>query len=171
MDADSLAESLARAERIKAIKNAVRNRELIENTGISQSEGDIKPLNQVHIARKTDNERKPVSHAREVGIPDVEIPPYEESVPVAIRRPENKSFGKKKKKKKKLGRKLRGLFPEKGDSALESARKIVFMVFYSIVIFIQLTALSFVLLCLHHNFSYFHIIILHHLNYIVKPAK
>ncbi len=134
MDADSLAESLARAERIKAIKNAVRNRELIENTGISQSEGNIKPLNQVHIARKTDNERRPVSHAREVGIPDVEIPPYEESVPVAVRRPENKSFGKKKKKKKKLGRKLRGLFPEKGDSALESARKIVFMVSIAAVI-------------------------------------
>lgn len=131
MNADSLAEYLARAEKIKAIKNAVRNRELTENTGIPQSDGDIKPLKQVHLVRKTENEQKPVSHAREVQIPSVQIQPYEEPVPIPVRRPESKSVVKK---KKKLGRKLRGLFPEKGDSVLESIRKVVFMVSIAAVI-------------------------------------
>lgn len=131
MDADSLAESLARAERIKAIKNAVRNREQVENTEFSQSGEDIQSLKPMHFVNKSDDERKPVSHAREIQIPDAEIQPEEEPAPIPVKRPvSNKSVGKKKKRKKKktLIQKFRELFPEKGDGALESARKVVFLI-------------------------------------------
>nr|MDE7105406.1 class B sortase [Ruminococcus sp.] len=130
MDADSLAESLARAERIKTIKNALRNREQAENMEFSQLDRDIQQPKQVHFVNKSEYERNPVSHVREIQIPDTEIQFEREPARNPVKRPvNNKSCGKKKKRKKKknLVQKFRGLFPEKGDGTLESIRKVVFL--------------------------------------------
>lgn len=107
-------ETSARAERIKAIRAALRDKENSE-APVAEKEAppeEYAPKNK-RSAGSGDGSRKP-------------------------RRPENpgksgkkpvKKGGKKKRKKKKktFGQRVRGLFPEKGDSVWEVIRKIIFL--------------------------------------------
>lgn len=97
-------EEIARAEKIKAIRNAIRS----EETNAQQS-----------MHRKQPSSDKLSSKS--------EMPPKSKK---------SKAKGKsgKKRKKKTFGQKIRGLFPEKGDSVLEILRKIVFLVSVAAII-------------------------------------
>ncbi|MBR5512993.1 MAG: class B sortase [Ruminococcus sp.] len=70
----------------------------------------------------------------EVKADEAEVPagsekqPVVEETVVTAQKPEKKKKGRKKKKKKPLKRRIRELFPEKGDSAAEIIRKIVFLI-------------------------------------------
>lgn len=100
-------DAFARAEKIKAIRKAVNSGKKPEDAEIPQSVRNREPLPPV----------KPVHRARQDGVNRAEL----QSSP----KPKKKSA---KKKKKTFAQKIRGLFPEKGDGALESARKIVFLI-------------------------------------------
>lgn len=95
-------EASARAEKIRAIRESLRNAN--ENNGVQAEEASA-------------------ANAAAMGIP-VENPVNTAQTEM----PKKKKSGKKKKKKKTLKQKIRGLFPEKGDSAAEIIRKIVFLI-------------------------------------------
>ncbi|MDE7098986.1 MAG: class B sortase [Ruminococcus sp.] len=104
------AEAIARAEKIKAIRKAVQEGRKPEDADISvriRSHEAVPPLRPV---------RRVQNNAEEL----------RQSVPYG--KPVKKSGKKKRKKKKTFLQKVRGLFPEKGDGALEVIRKIVFLI-------------------------------------------
>lgn len=100
-------DAFARAEKIKAIRKAVNSGKRPEDAEIPLAVKKREPLPPV----------KPVHRARQDEMNHAEM----QSQP----KPKKKSA---KKKKKTFAQKVRGLFPEKGDSALECARKIVFLI-------------------------------------------
>lgn len=108
VDESGMSEASARAERIKAIRNAIRS----EN----EAAGNISEVPE-KLARKQPVEKLTAETA--------DMP---KNINKTGKKPVKKSGGKKKKKKKTFGQTIRGLFPEKGDSALEVFRKIIFLV-------------------------------------------
>lgn len=101
IDKSGTSEASARAEKIKAIRNAIRE----EQTA-----------NEEYMGRyMKEPSRKPEMNAEDM---------Y--NVPKKVKKSGKKSK-KRKKKKKTVGQKIRGLFPEKGDGGLEICRKIVFL--------------------------------------------
>lgn len=101
---NSSSEAMSRAERIKAIQNAIRsNEEYNEPPKEIVHKEDVQKKMAVKNAPKKSNGKKSSG---------------------------KKGTGSKKKKKKKktLGQWFRGFFPEKGDSVLEILRKIVFLI-------------------------------------------
>lgn len=104
LDIRSDNDASARAEKIKAIRESLRNAE-----------------------EAPEAQEASAANAAAMGIPvqnTADRPIAAEAV-----MPKNKKSGKKKKKKKKtLKQKIRGLFPEKGDSVAEVIRKIVFLI-------------------------------------------
>ncbi len=107
LDKQSDSEASARAEKIRAIREAIRN-----------EENNASP-NAV------------ASNANAMGIPTANparhISDTVQNQPVAKDMPKKKK-GRKKKKKKTFKQKIRGLFPEKGDGVAEVIRKIVFLI-------------------------------------------
>lgn len=101
------AEALARAEKIKAIRKAISSGRKPEDAEIPQSVRNRESLPPVHRVRRDNENYNP------------------EKLQPAVNHKKKKTA---KKKKKTFGQKVRGLFPEKGDGALESARKIVFLI-------------------------------------------
>lgn len=101
-------DAFARAEKIKAIRRAV-------NSGKKPEDAEI-PLSVRN--RETLPPVKPVHRIRQN---EADYAEMQKNQP----KPNKKST---KKKKKNFAQKVRGLFPEKGDSALESTRKIVFLI-------------------------------------------
>lgn len=99
------AEAIARAEKIRAIRKAVSNGRKPEDAEIPESIRRREPLPPVHRVNRENASRN-----------------CAEGKPV----PKKKIV--RKKKKKTFGQKLRGLFPERGDSVLESVRKTVFLI-------------------------------------------
>lgn len=100
------AEAIARAEKIKAIRKAVNSGKRPEDAEIPQSIRNRESLPPVHRVRRDNlnhNSTEVQSHM-------------------------NHKKKTVKKKKKTFAQKVRGLFPEKKDSALESVRKIVFLI-------------------------------------------
>lgn len=108
------AEAVARFEKIKAIRKAVSSGRKPEDAEIPQYIRNREPLPPV----------KPVYRARRNETNRAEL---QESKP----KPKKKSA---RKKKKTFGQKLRGLFPERGDSVLESVRKTVFLISIAAII-------------------------------------
>ncbi|MBO5163258.1 MAG: class B sortase [Ruminococcus sp.] len=99
-------EASARAAKIKAIRNAIRNEE----------EAPVQPETQQR------RPQPPMSSANG-------------GTSTKAKKSGSKGKGKKKKKKKKtLGQTLRGFFPKKGDSVLEVLRKIIFLVSIAAII-------------------------------------
>lgn len=99
------AEALARAEKIKAIRKAVNSGRRPEDAEIPENFRRREPLPPVHRVKRDDS--APVqAHETNPAPPKKNV----------------------RKKKKTLWQKFRGLFPERGDGALESARKIVFLI-------------------------------------------
>lgn len=105
-------EAAARAEKIRAIREAV-------SAGRKPEDADI----PMHIRS---HEAPPVKPVRLVRKNNTEV---NQSEPVRTTDSRTKPTVKKKRKKKKtFWQKLRGLFPERGDSAAESVRKVVFLI-------------------------------------------
>lgn len=101
------AEAAARAEKIKAIKQAI-------NSGGKPEDAEIPMSVRSHEAPSV----KPVRLVK-----------YDSGSDEVLQdKPKNKPKSRKKKKKKTFVQKVRGLFPEKGDSVLECIRKIVFLI-------------------------------------------
>ncbi len=100
-------EAVARAEKIKAIRKAVNSGKRPEDAEIPESLRNREPLPPVYRVRKDSVNR---NHAKAKSAVN-----HKKKKPV-------------RKKKKTFGQKLRGLFPEKGDSILESTRKVVFLI-------------------------------------------
>ncbi|MCM1132728.1 MAG: class B sortase [Ruminococcus flavefaciens] len=96
-------EAMARAEKIKAIRKAVDSGRRPEDAEIPESLRRREQLPPIHRVRKENV-----------------------SQDSAVRTAKKKTVPKKKKKKTFL-QKIRGLFPERGDSVLESIRKVVFL--------------------------------------------
>lgn len=100
-------DAIARAEKIKAIRNAVNSGKRPEDAEIPESIRKHEPLPPVHRVKKDTVDinhselRSDVNHKKKKTV--------------------------KKKKKKTFVQKIRGLFPEKGDGVLESVRKVVFL--------------------------------------------
>ncbi len=129
-------EASARAEKIKAIRESLRKTEdaaqiQTENAAEANAAAmGIQPQETVKAAAENSQpvgeqlpKLKPLKKAAavaETAQPNAEIPNAE--------MPKKKKKGKKKKKKKPLKRRVRELFPEKGDSAAEIIRKIVFLI-------------------------------------------
>lgn len=95
-------EASARAEKIRAIRESLRNAD--ENNGVQA-------------------EQASAANAAAMGIPAANAVDRSAQTEMLSK----KKRGKKK-KKKTLKQKIRGLFPEKGDSAAEVIRKIVFLI-------------------------------------------
>lgn len=128
-------EASARAEKIKAIRESLRKTEdaaqaQTENAAEANAAAmGIQPQETVKVAAENSQpvgeqlpKLKPLKKAAaaETAQPIAEIPNAE--------MPKKKKKGKKKKKKKPLKRRIRELFPEKGDSTAEIIRKIVFLI-------------------------------------------
>lgn len=95
----SSSETSARAEKIKAIRNAIRS------------------------------EETPVQPKMQPKRPPSAVSPAKDGSSQKTKRSAPKGKGKKKRKKKKtFGQRIRGFFPEKGDSILEIMRKIIFLI-------------------------------------------
>lgn len=97
-------EEFARAEKIKAIRNAIRS----EDAAAQQNMHRKQPSSD-RLSSKSEMSPK----SKKSGA---------------------KGKGGKKRKKKTFGQKIRGLFPEKGDSVLEILRKIIFLVSIAAII-------------------------------------
>lgn len=103
-------ESSARAEKIKAIRAALRE----------QANSEAPPEEYTpHYEKKAEVGDKP----RKARRPEDSGRPCSKSG----MKPVKKGGKKKKKKKKTFGQRVRGLFPEKGDSVWEVIRKIIFL--------------------------------------------
>lgn len=94
-------ETSARAEKIKAIREAIHNKENSTTENPVASNADAMGIS-------TSNAEKTESAVKDM--------------------PKIKKGKKKKKKKKPLKKRIRGLFPEKGDGSVEIIRKIVFLI-------------------------------------------
>ena len=111
---------LSKAERIKAIRQAIHQREAEEETAPAP----------VTVADKAAMIRKAVAAQQQPPPPPAMMPPPPPPQNAPVRQDtggKKKPSGKKKKKKKTFWQSFRGLFPEKGDSALERLRKLVFL--------------------------------------------
>lgn len=117
LEKNSYDEASARAEKIKAIRESLRNAR-------EQSE------------REDVQDNPSAANAAALGLADSDTADEQSAPQSAVTESEpfadaakNKKVRKKKKKKKKpLKQKIRGLFPEKGDSVGEIIRKIVFLI-------------------------------------------
>lgn len=107
-------EAIARAEKIRAIRAAVNSGRKPEDAEIPQyvrNREPLPPVKPVHRARRNETNRSELQRSQ----------------------PKSKKKSAKK-KKKTLAQKIRGFFPEKGDGALESTRKIVFLISIAAII-------------------------------------
>lgn len=114
-------ENLSRAERIKAIRQAIRQREEEEAASApAPTVADKAAMIHRAIANQQQNAPPP---------PPMPPPPPRRSTPAGqgSGAQMKKSGGKKRKKKKTFWQSFRGLFPEKGDSVKERLRKLIFL--------------------------------------------
>ncbi len=110
-------EASARAEKIKAIRAALRDQ---ANSEAPAAEKEISPEEYApHYDKKVGSGDMPRKKRR----PEDPGQPGSRSG----KKPVKKGGKKRKKKKKTFGQRVRGLFPEKGDSVWEIARKIIFL--------------------------------------------
>ena len=115
-------ENLSRAERIKAIRQAIRQREEEEAASApAPTVADKAAMIHRAIAKQQQNAPPPP--------PPIPPPPPRRSTPAGqgSGAQMKKSGGKKRKKKKTFWQSFRGLFPEKGDSVKERLRKLIFL--------------------------------------------
>ena len=115
-------ENLSRAERIKAIRQAIRQREEEEAASApAPTVADKAAMIHRAIAKQQQNAPPPP--------PPMPPPPPRRSTPAGqgSGAQMKKSGGKKRKKKKTFWQSFRGLFPEKGDSVKERLRKLIFL--------------------------------------------
>ena len=107
----------SRAEKIKAIRAA------LQNNGNSEAPAAGNDAAPEEYAPRHERSPETGDAPRKPRRPDGSGKPAGKSG----KKPVKKGGKKKKKKKKTFGQKVRGLFPEKGDSVLEIARKIIFL--------------------------------------------
>lgn len=113
---DSSAE-MSRADRIRAIREAIHQREAEEAAAENSQPSGV--ADKVAMIRKAIASEEPAYAPPPVR----QIPPSE-----WVEQPEpKKKSGRKKKKKKTLLQSLRGLFPQGADSAMERVRKLIFL--------------------------------------------
>lgn len=130
-------EASARAEKIKAIRESLRNAQESAEDVQSEAAPEAVQANAaamgISAAEPAAASSEAVDKAETVNEPvktTVQPAAVADAPAAATEMPKKKKSGKKKKKKKKktLKQKIRGLFPEKGDSAAEIIRKIVFLI-------------------------------------------
>ncbi|MBP3243292.1 MAG: class B sortase [Ruminococcus sp.] len=117
-------ENLSRAERIKAIRQAIRQREEEEANAAAPAQTVADKAAMIHraIAEKQQQNAPPPAM-----MPPPPPPPQRSMPPRQGAGAQKKSGGKKKKKKKTFWQSFRGLFPERGDSVKERIRKLIFL--------------------------------------------
>lgn len=126
-------EASARAEKIRAIRESLRNAQESAEDVQSAAVPEAVQANAAAMGIPAAASSEAVDKAETANEPvkTAAQPAAAADAPAAVMEmPKKKKSGKKKKKKKKktLKQKIRGLFPEKGDSVAEIIRKIVFLI-------------------------------------------